>query len=61
MRGEHSTMTQTFNEPKYKIDSPDFKCNACGGEVPCEALYYSAVFYEAEDFRRRNYCTSCWG
>jgi len=53
-------MVVAFNEPKYEIEAPDFQCHACRSEIPCESLYYSAVFFEQESFRRKNYCTSCW-
>ena len=53
-------MTTTYNDPKYQIESSDFRCHACGGEIPCEARYYSAVSYEQETFRRRDYCVPCW-
>ena len=53
-------MTTAFNEPKYKIDAPDFRCQACGKEVPCESFYWSAVLFQAEAFQRQNYCADCW-
>jgi hypothetical protein len=53
-------MTGTFQEPKYQIDSPDFLCAECKSEVACEARYFSAVFFEAEKFLRKNYCVACW-
>jgi len=53
-------MTLAYNEPKYQIDAPDFRCQGCEMEIPCEASYFSAVFFEVEAFRRRNYCAACW-
>jgi hypothetical protein len=48
------------NEPRYQIDASDFRCRACEAEVPCEAVYYSAVHFGGEAFERRNYCATCW-
>ncbi|MBI4604024.1 MAG: hypothetical protein HY721_18870 [Planctomycetes bacterium] len=53
-------MTLAPGEPKYSIDAPDFRCQACSKEIPCETAYLSAVSYEAEGFRRRSYCVACW-
>ncbi|MGQ9589329.1 MAG: hypothetical protein ACUVYA_03430 [Planctomycetota bacterium] len=52
-------MTTPYHEPKYPIEAPRFVCTACSKEVPCGAVYYSAVFFE-EAFRRKEYCPSCW-
>jgi hypothetical protein len=53
-------MTLAYNEPKYQIEAPDFRCQACEKEIACEASYFSAVFFLEEAFRRRNYCAACW-
>jgi hypothetical protein len=53
-------MTLAYNEPKYQIEAPDFRCQGCEKEIACEASYFSAVSFEAEAFRRRNYCAACW-
>lgn len=53
-------MSIAFNEPKYQIETSDFRCLKCGEEIPCEASYYSAVFYVEDAFRRRNFCPGCW-
>ncbi len=53
-------MTLAYNEPRYQIEAPDFRCQACEKEIPCEASYFSAVSFQEEAFRRRNYCGSCW-
>jgi hypothetical protein len=58
--GARAFMTLAFNEPKYEIEVSGFRCHACQAEIPCEAHYFSAVFYEEEAFRRRDYCVSCW-
>lgn len=52
--------TPTFHEPKYAIEAPSFVCAICSQEIPCEGVYFSAVFFE-EAFRRRDYCPTCWG
>lgn len=53
-------MTDVFSEPKYSIASSDYRCLECTGEVACEAVYYSAVLFDAGEFLRRNYCNDCW-
>ncbi len=51
--------TPAYHEPKYTIEAPSFVCAACSREIPCEGLYFSAVFFE-DSFRRRDYCPACW-
>ncbi len=53
-------MTDVHSAPKYSIASSDYRCLECAGEVACEAAYYSAVFFNAGEFLRRNYCIDCW-
>ena len=53
-------MNVAFNEPKYPIDAPAFRCRQCALEIACEASYYCAVFFEAETFQRRELCEACW-
>ena len=55
-----SLMTLAFNEPKYQIESSDFRCGICEKEISCESTYYSAALYQEEAFRRRNFCVGCW-
>ena len=53
-------MSTVFNEPKYAIETSDYRCVQCETEMPCEAAYYSAVTLSTEEFRRANYCSVCW-
>lgn len=53
-------MVQAFNEPKYQIEVSTFRCESCGAEVACKSTYYSAVSYEEQGFRRKDYCLPCW-
>lgn len=53
-------MTIALNEPKYSIEPSDFRCAACSSEVAVDDSFFSAVFFEAEAFRRKSYCDACW-
>ena len=53
-------MATTFHAPKYEIDRSLYLCHKCEGEIPCETAYYSAVFFGAESFVRRDFCPDCW-
>lgn len=53
-------MTAVYQESKYEIETSDYRCHACSREIACEAAYFSAVFFEAEQFRRKNSCLECW-
>lgn len=53
-------MTDVQSEPKYSIATSDYRCDECTGEVACEATFHSAIFFEAGELRRRNYCKDCW-
>jgi hypothetical protein len=53
-------MTIALNEPKYSIEPSDFRCVACSSEVAVDHSFFSAVFFEAEAFRRKSYCDPCW-
>ena len=58
-------MSVAPNEPKYQIVASDFRCVGCSTEIPCEAPYQSAVFYEQTTeagggFLRQDYCLGCW-
>jgi hypothetical protein len=53
-------VTQAFNEPRYAFEPSDYRCSACESEVAVEAPFFSAIFFEAEVFRRRSYCPGCW-
>ncbi|HVR75501.1 MAG TPA: hypothetical protein VMT52_14290 [Planctomycetota bacterium] len=53
-------VTTAFNEPRYHIDHSEFRCSTCAGEIPCDAHYYSAVYFLEEAFRRKDFCPPCW-
>jgi hypothetical protein len=49
-----------FNEPRFAIEPSDYRCTSCSAEVPVDAPFFSAVFFEGETFHRRSYCAACW-
>ena len=54
-------MAAVEQQSKYEIAGSEYRCQACGGEVPCETGYFSAVVLREERFQRLDYCIACWG
>ena len=47
-------------DSKYEIAKPNYCCTMCEVEVACESPYYSAIFFHAGEFARRDFCEGCW-
>jgi hypothetical protein len=45
---------------KYEIAGSDYRCGSCSQELECCAPYFSAIFFAEGEFRRRDYCVTCW-
>lgn len=53
-------MSTAFQAQKYEIEGSAYRCRHCHAEIPCEAQYFSAVFFQSDQFQRLDYCLTCW-